>query len=201
MTELKICGITKNKDAIFCAENGVDYIGFIFYKQSKRYIEPIKAKEITDEIGKSFKIKTIGVFVNEKTEEVNKIAQLLNLDFVQLHGLEPKEYCEKINYPIIKNIRKLSEIETYNKVQILMTDFVDNENWGGVNKICDWSLARQIKERTDKKFILSGGLNINNLKEAILKVNPDIIDISSGVEIEKGIKDHKKIEEIIREIK
>lgn len=198
--KIKICGLTNEKDIINAINNGADYIGFIFYPKSERYVEPNQILKILEKIDNKT-IKKVGVFVNENPIKINEIANLLNLDFVQLHGTETIEDCKEIKTPIIKNIRSLKDIDKYEIAEIFMTDYIDTDNWGGIGKTCDWQLAKEIKAKLkNKKFMLSGGINSNNILEAKEKVNPDIIDICSGVEIKKGLKDEKLIKELFKKL-
>ena len=183
MTKIKICGITRLEDALLVQNLGADAIGFIFYPKSKRYIKPKKAKEIAKEI----KIKKIGVFVNEKPKKINEIASLVNLDYTQIYGeINPIS----LNKPYIKNIKSIDEIEKYKNAILFQIDAID-KNYGGVGKLADWNLAKKIKP-----LMLSGGITSKNIKQAIEEINPNWIDLSSGVELAQGIKDPKLLKEL-----
>jgi phosphoribosylanthranilate isomerase len=204
MTQVKICGITKEEDALCAAECGAAALGFIFYPGSPRCITPEKAQRIIDKL--TPEIITVGVFVNEKAEEVKRIAQYCSLDFIQLHGDESAEYCR--NFPqamIIKAVNLQSETDlmqafNYNTAALL----VDSRHaglYGGTGKKANWDLALRVKGK--KPLILSGGLNEENVSEALEKVLPEALDFNSGVEIQPGTKDHKKIArimEIVRKV-
>ena len=198
MTKIKICGITLVEDALYCAQLKADFLGFIFYPLSKRYIEVKKAEKIIDSLDNN--TKTVGVFVNEKASVINKIAADLNLNYVQLHGIEPVETCNKIKVPYIKNIRSIKEVDIYKNASYYLVDAIDTTNWGGVGKLSDWSLARKIKDK-GKKLILSGGLNKDNINLAIEKVEPNVVDICSSLEKIPGIKNHSSIKDFFDRIK
>jgi len=194
--KIKICGITKLNDALLCVEYGVDAIGFIFYKQSKRYITPQSAKKITEAL--PIFTHKIGVFVNEDYNEVNRIAKLVGLTAVQLHGNETPEYVSNITHPTIKafGIDKdfdFSIINKFNNSTILL-DVKDDEQHGGTGKSFDWEIIpKKIRERV----IIAGGVSSNNLATIYKLINPYAVDLSSSVEISPGVKDYKKVIEIL----
>ena len=197
MTQIKICGITNKEDALCAAGCGADALGFIFYPPSPRYIEPEEALRIIEELPAN--VARVGVFVNEDAKEVKRIAKLCNLDFVQLHGDESVEYCR--NFPsemIIKAIELRNESNLHSAVRYnaaaILVDSREVGLYGGTGKKANWDLALQIKRK--KSLILSGGLNADNVQEALKKVAPHVLDINSGVEIKPGKKDHKKLAEI-----
>ncbi|PIQ09670.1 MAG: N-(5'-phosphoribosyl)anthranilate isomerase [Ignavibacteriales bacterium CG18_big_fil_WC_8_21_14_2_50_31_20] len=193
--KIKICGITKLKDAQLCANLGADAIGFIFYPKSKRYIAPENAKSISLSLPPF--VHKIGVFVNEEIEEVNRIAGLVKLTAVQLHGNESLEYISQINYPVIKSFGidgdfDFSVLAEFNNCGIIL-DVKDTINFGGTGKQFDWNL---IPKNIRNKIIIAGGVGINNIEEIHTNINPYGIDISSSVEVEPGIKDKDKLEKL-----
>ncbi len=189
--KVKVCGITNIDDANVCVDCGADALGFIFYKKSKRYIEPDKAKKIIDSL--PFFVFKVGVFVNEEIEKVNQIAKDLKLNAVQLHGDEDLEYCKKINYPVIKAIRvdeKLNEnLEKYSNYTVLL-DTKDDKKYGGTGKRFDWGL---IPNNYRSKIILAGGVSEDNIEDIFNRIKPPAVDLSSSLEKEHGIKDHEKV--------
>ena len=198
MIFIKICGITELEDAKNIAEMGVSALGFIFYPKSRRYIEPEKANEIILNLPPF--IVTVGVFVNEKTDKVEDTLKICPVDILQFHGDESPDYCKKFNKRVIKAFRVNGDfspviLSNYSVSAFLLDSFTQNE-YGGTGKIFDWDVA--VKAKKYGKIILSGGLNTENIKYAIEKVNPYGIDISSGVEISPGKKDIKKVEEILK---
>ncbi|MCZ7601338.1 MAG: phosphoribosylanthranilate isomerase [Melioribacteraceae bacterium] len=196
--KVKICGITNIDDAKLCVDCGADALGFIFYKESKRYIEPDEAKKIIDKL--PFFVLKVGVFVNENLEMVNSIADEIGLNAVQLHGNESLDYCEKINYPVIKAIRvdeKLNKnLETYSNYTILL-DSKDAREYGGTGKRFDWKL---IPESYQRKIILAGGVSEENIDDIFNRVKPQAVDLSSSIEKELGIKDHEKVKSFFLKI-
>lgn len=198
MIKAKICGITELEDALIAAKLGAWAIGFIFYEKSPRYITPENALEISKEI-KKHGAKVIGVFVNETPENITKIANTVELDYVQLHGQESSFNCNQLKIPFIKNIRSSNEINEYDKAFAFLVDAADTNSWGGTGSLADWELAKKIKAQ-DKPLILSGGLSSNNIGKALIEVKPDFVDLSSSLEISPGKKNHKLMREFFEKI-
>lgn len=199
--KVKICGITRIEDALCAVESGAWAIGFIFYKKSPRYIEPLKVKEINNLIPEY--IRKIGVFVNSSLEEMLKVAEISGINTFQLHGEESPEICLNLPKEVIKAFRPenesdLQQIEKY-KTNTFLIDAKVSGAYGGTGKTSDWKLAKQAKEYGN--IILAGGINSENIIRAIKEVQPFAIDLSSSVEISPGIKDHSKIKEIFNLIK
>lgn len=199
-TKVKICGITNLEDARFVSGALADFIGFIFYDKSPRFIEPAKAGAIINWLEGPGKV---GVFVNQPLDDVNSIARQTGLDFVQLHGTESVEYCGLVEKPIIKVIHidkntepadLLKSCEEYEaEVEYFLFDTKMDGQWGGTGKTFDWSVLNEISEI--KPFFLSGGLNNENIQDAIEAVSPFAVDLSSGLEDSPGLKDFEKIEQ------
>ncbi|UUV18663.1 phosphoribosylanthranilate isomerase [Fusobacteria bacterium ZRK30] len=203
MTKIKICGLRRVEDIEMVNKNLPDYVGFVF-AESRRKVTEEKVKELIDRLDK--RIKTVGVFVDEKSENVEKIARYCGLDILQFHGEETAEYCDqfKSRYEIwkafsvrdrgIKN--RISEYKNYTDVCLL--DAYDKGVRGGNGKVFNWNLIEGINEKY--KIALAGGITSKNILEAVKKVDPYIIDLSSGVETD-GFKDEEKIKEIIKKIR
>jgi len=198
MVEVKICGITNISDAYMAVECGAEALGFIFYPKSQRYVVPEKAKEIIQKL--PYKIIKVGVFVNQEIQEVKEIAKFCGLNLIQLHGDESHEYCSQfpisslikaVSPRVEEDIRKLK----YYSVRAFLVDEREPGHYGGTGKNSDWRLAIKVKEAYP--LILAGGLNKENIREAIETVRPQAVDINSGVEISPGKKDHNKIREVI----
>ncbi len=199
-TKVKICGLTTLEDARFASGALADFLGFIFYDGSPRYIEPAKAGAIINWIEGPEKV---GVFVNQPLDDVNSIARQTGIDLVQLHGNESPEYCELVEKPVIKAIHiaddtksddLLETIEQYEGiVEYFLFDTKTDDAWGGTGQVFDWKLLN--KQNMATPFFVAGGLNASNIKEAIRIANPTAVDISSGLERAPGIKDFDKIEE------
>ena len=198
--KIKICGITNREDALNAIALDVDAIGFIFYKNSPRYVTPERIEEFILDIPPF--INTVGVFVNAEYEEINEVSQRCKLTGIQLHGNETPEFCTQFKLPIIKAIRvsesnDLTNIPKYKGTVngILLDTKVENVH-GGTGRTFDWGLAIEAKEY-ETPLILSGGINATNISKALKLVNPYGIDLCSGVESEPGIKDYNKMQEVI----
>ncbi|MEW6410489.1 MAG: phosphoribosylanthranilate isomerase [Nitrospirota bacterium] len=197
MTKVKICGITNVDDALAAAEYGVDALGFIFYQKSLRYITPEKARHIISELPPF--ITTVGVFVDEEIEKIKSVVDECDIDIVQFHGNESPDFCLKVGRRFIKAIRvkdelSLDGLENYRCEGGICTFLLDTyatDIAGGTGESFDWTLALSAKNRG--RIILSGGLNPDNVVEAIRIVRPYGVDVASGVESRPGRKDLKKM--------
>ena len=196
ITKVKICGITNLHDALAACEAGADALGFVFYKKSPRYIEPANAKEIAQKLPPF--VKKVGLFVNETPKFINKIMQESCMDLAQLHFEVSKDFLDKLKCPYIEVIRAKckNDIVGLPKDRYFLVDaFVKNYGGEGKRVELDWFDGIDCS-----KIILAGGLDENNVKEA-LGYDFYGVDISSGVEKEKGIKDHSKIKNFIKLVK
>jgi len=198
--KIKICGIQNLEDAIFCDNLGIDFLGFNFYKKSKRYISPKDAKKIILELKKS---KPVGVFVNEKKENVKNIIKNTDIKIAQFHGnIENKKYLENIKkqnnkIKIIKSfgINQKQDFENIEKFYTCSDYFLFDKKtkiFGGTGKQFDWKLFEN--KKINKKYFLAGGVNTENILNA-KKLNSFAIDIASGSETNEK-KDYKKIKQI-----
>ncbi len=205
-TQIKICGITSLEDARFASGALSDYLGYIFYPKSPRYIEPAKAAAITEWVEGP---ANVGVFVDAGIDEVNETAHQSGMDMVQLHGTEVPNYCALIDKPVIKSFRidaemtadELKEaVDPYlEHVDYLLFDTKDKKLMGGTGKTFDWSVLKEIGESLP--FFLAGGINSGNVREAVKTVQPFAVDISSGVELEPGVKDFDKLSTLFDELR
>jgi phosphoribosylanthranilate isomerase len=197
-TEIKICGITRLEDALCAATCGADAIGFIFHKESPRYIAPERAKAIIAQL--PGEVAKVGVFVNRKTEEVKRIVETCGIDLIQLHGDESPAYCRL--FPAERVIKAVSPrspeevraLDTYD-VRAFLIDARDAGRYGGTGKRADWKLSAALKKTLP--LILAGGLDMENIQAALANVAPQAVDINSGCELAPGIKDHDRIKRII----
>ncbi|MBI1908920.1 MAG: phosphoribosylanthranilate isomerase [Deltaproteobacteria bacterium] len=201
MIFVKVCGITNLDDALDAVEFGADAVGFNFYKDSPRYIDPERVLEILEDLPPA--VAKVGVFVNEKEEAVKGISQFLSLDFLQFHGDETPYYCEQFATPYWKAFRLKDEqtlelIGKYKPDAFLIDAYVQ-KMWGGTGVTAHWDLAARVKEKG--RIILAGGLRPENVEMAIATVKPYGIDVCSGVEEKPGRKDHYKLEEFLRKAK
>lgn len=204
--KIKLCGFSEEKSLKAAIQSNCDFLGFVFYDQSLRNISIAKAKELFSLIPDS--IKKVAVIVDPGVELLNKIADL-KPDYIQFHGNESPEFIKNFqhSYPNIKTIKafRISEkkdlqaIEKYDFVDLFLFDSKVKNEMGGSGQKIDWSILKDF--RTNKEWILSGGLNINNIDDAIKETNATFIDISSGIESGKGVKSIQKIEELMHHIK
>ena len=199
--KVKVCGMTSLKDALVAVEVGADAVGFIFYKKSPRSVTMKTVREIVLELPPF--VDTVGVFVDETAEQINKIADYCNLDIIQLHGDESPTFCKKIRRKVIKafRIKDMQSVKKLSSFQVsgfLLDTFSENLH-GGTGKVFDWNLALPAK-----KFgpvIMAGGLTPNNVQQAVRQIRPYGVDVCSGVESEPGIKDHKKVRAFLNNAK
>lgn len=188
------------EDALFASSLEVDAIGFVF-AESKRRITAANAKKIIDALPQS--LLKVGVFVNEEEQKVREILKLCYLDMLQFHGDESPLYVTKFREKIIKSFRienekSLKDIPKYN-VNAYLLDSYSLEKYGGTGNPFNWDLA--VEAKNFGPIILSGGLNPDNVEEAIKKVYPYAVDVCSGVESSPGKKDKKKLREFVRIVK
>lgn len=192
---VKICGITNLEDALLAADLGAQTIGFIFYAKSPRSIKPAAARQIIAQLPPL--VLSVGVFVNEAAALVLEVAETARLDWVQLHGEEPPEYCRFLSRNVIKAIRvkdesSLAQMSAYQgAVRAFLLDTHKTGQQGGTGESFDWSLARQAREFGP--VVLAGGLQPENVAEAIREANPAAVDVASGVEAAPGKKDPARL--------
>jgi len=188
MIPVKICGITSLRDGLLATEMGASALGFIFYERSHRYISPEQAKVISAELPED--VRKVGVFVNSGEDTIDQISKFIGLDLVQLHGDETPEFCNRMTLPVIRAIRikgnQSNESYANFNVHAFLFDTYDPNLRGGTGNTFDWPLVKQWK--TETPFILSGGLNPDNILEGIAAAMPDAVDVNSGVEISPGKK-------------
>jgi phosphoribosylanthranilate isomerase len=193
---IKICGITSPDDARWAADCGAGAIGMIFAAESPRRISLAMAEQIVSVLPRRGGVLGVGVFVNEPVELVNQYIRRLGLDYVQLHGEESPDYCQAVDGKFIKAVRMadreaLDELRKYDADAFLLDTFCSGKR-GGTGKTFDWSLAVRAKD-CGVPIILSGGLNPENVIEAIETVSPAGVDASSGVESSAGKKHPEKV--------
>ena len=205
-SKIKICGIKKINTLKSCIENKIDFFGLIFYKKSPRFIKYDQAIRLIN-YSKNKKISSVGIFVDENINILNKTLKNLDIEYLQLHGTENNDYIkytkQNNNIKIIKaisinSITDFSKTQNYGSADFFLFDYKPSKNElpGGNAKKFDWKLIQNIE--IDKMWFLSGGININNIND-ISKYNiPYGIDISSGVEDSPGIKSNDKIKYLIK---
>ncbi len=192
-TRVKICGITRAEDAHAVVEAGADALGLVFYSPSPRLVSIAQARELARAVPPF--ITLVGLFVNEPASVVRGVLDGVPLQLLQFHGEEEEAYCASFGLPYIKAARVkpgfdlVKYAESFPSAQGLLLDAYV-EGYGGGGQPFDWSL---IPSRLSLPVILSGGLDADNVTEAIRAVRPWAVDASSGVEAGKGIKDANKI--------
>ncbi len=195
MIKIKICGIT----SAYIAKNlSIDAIGLVFYEKSPRFVNIGTANDIIKSLPPF--INRVGLFVNASSSYIDKILNSVAIDTLQFHGDETPTQCEQYKMPYIKAIRVNNNTnitkyaDEFNSASALLLDSNDNDYYGGSGKSFDWHLA---KIKINKPIILAGGLNADNVQQAIKITKPYGIDVSSGVEIKKGVKDLIKIKQFV----
>lgn len=198
MTKVKFCGITNLKDAISAAELGADALGFVFYPKSPRFISPKNAKEIIKKLPPF--ISMVGLFVNQSKSEVEEVIKGCPLNLLQFHGDENESFCKQYNLPYIKAITMKSDvdllkcIQEYNSAKALLLDTFSKVARGGSGEVFDWKM---IPPNTLKPIIVAGGLTPENVQTLLEVISPYGVDVSSGIEINKGLKDYKLMKKFI----
>jgi phosphoribosylanthranilate isomerase len=199
---VKICGITRVEDALAAAYLGAHAVGFVFWRRSARYITPESARDIIAALPPF--LTKVGVYVDPDPEWVEETSSLAGLDLLQFHGDEPEEFCRQFALPYIKAVRVrvgldlLQYATLYKGASGLLLDTFMAGEPGGTGHAFDWDL---IPRTLPLPLILSGGLHPGNIAEAIQCAQPWAVDVSSGVEAAKGIKDAEKIAALMRGVR
>ena len=187
---VKICGITRLGDAEAAVAAGAGAIGFIFWPQSPRFIDPHRARMIAAALPPF--VTPVGVFVNQPIEYVNGVASLVRLGAVQLHGDETPDFAAAVSAPVMKAVAAGAEnLRAWPSRVRLLLDVHDPVARGGTGRTIDWSAAADLAAQ--RGILLAGGLTPDNVADAIARVRPFGIDVSSGVERAPGIKDHQRL--------
>ena len=189
MTKIKLCGLSRPCDIDAANELKPEYIGFVFAPKSKRYVTPEKAMELKQMLLPD--IQTVGVFVNEKPEAVAKLLQDGIIDIVQLHGAEGEEYIKQLHRLTDKPIIKAFRIETASDIESVLqstADYVMLDSGAGTGRVFDWNLIQNII----RPYFLAGGLDADNVTDAVRWLQPYAVDVSSGIET-GGLKDKSKM--------
>jgi phosphoribosylanthranilate isomerase len=198
---VKICGVRTYEEAQTALDCGADALGFNFWQKSARYIEPQSAREIIQRL--PVFTHCVGVFVNEDAERIRQIIEQAKINVVQLHGDEAPEFCAQIGaVKIIKAFRvaedfDIEELKRFAADAFLLDSKVKGE-YGGTGKRFDWRIA--VEAKSIAPIILAGGINVENVAEAIDEVRPFAVDVCSGVEAEPGRKDLQKLREFMLEV-
>ena len=191
---VKVCGITRIEDALNAAQLGADAIGFVFWTESARFISPQEARKIIMALPPF--LSAVGVYVDPDPEWVEETCSVAGLSLLQFHGDESAEFCGQFSLPYIKAVRLRPGVDLlqyaarYSNARALLLDTYIEGKPGGTGTTFDWSL---IPKNLQLPLILSGGLDADNVSLAIRETSPWAVDVSSGVEMGKGIKDRDKI--------
>jgi phosphoribosylanthranilate isomerase len=192
---VKICGIRRVEDATLAAELGADALGFVFWPDSPRFIDPYRAREIVHRLPPF--VTTVGVFVDQPPEYVNGVADLLQLGAVQLHGHEGLQPYARRSYRVIKAVAVHDAIDVSTELAAVpggvtvLLDAHDPTKRGGTGQVIDWTQAAAAARR--RPIILSGGLTPANVRSAVESVAPYAVDVSSGVEASPAVKDPERL--------
>jgi phosphoribosylanthranilate isomerase len=196
---IKICGITTWEDARVAAGLGVDALGFIFHRASPRYIAPEAAADIIRRLPPF--VSKVGVFVDEEPTAVGEVVERTGIDTLQLHGSESPEYCRRFRIAVIKAFRVAAggELPRFGEYPVsgFLLDTWDESTAGGTGRTFDWSIAAEACRR-QPNIILAGGLGPSNIQEALDAVHPFGVDVNSGVEVKPGIKNPRKMHDVVK---
>jgi len=196
-TRVKICGITSDDDVLLAVDAGAHALGFNMFPGSARFVEPLQARHLVEQVPPF--VATVGLFVNASGQQVLDICHEIPFDFLQFNGDESDDFCRQFKKPYLKAIRVKpgldveAEISQYPSCAGIILDAYVADEFGGTGKTIDWRDLPKFKQR----IVLAGGLNPNNIIQAIASVKPYAVDVSSGVERSKGVKDPKKIREFM----
>ena len=200
--KIKVCGFTQAQNAYDAAMLGIDAIGLVFYEKSPRCVDTQQAREIVQALPPF--VSRVGLFVNADSDFIDEVLCEVPLDTLQFHGDETPQQCAQYAMPFIKALRMQSTTdlatlsEDYHQASGLLLDAFSQAAYGGTGEQFDWSLA---KADIDLPIILAGGMNAQTVSAAIAQVNPYAVDVSSGVESAKGVKDIAKIQEFIQQVR
>ncbi len=190
-TQVKICGLTSVEDAVAACDFGVDALGLVFYPPSSRNVSIEQAAEIVQALP-SF-VTVTGLFLNEEAAVINKVLEQVPLSLLQFHGTESAEFCQSFNRPYIKSVamKSVTDVHSYaaqfDKARGFLLDSNIAGGAGGSGELFDW---QKIPTGFAAPLVLAGGLDCDNVSDAVTNVRPTAVDVSSGVESDKGVKDH-----------
>ncbi len=194
---IKICGITRLTDALHAVEHGATALGYVFWRQSARYVTPERAGEIIAEMPAG--VAMVGVFVDESVEGIRAIAARARIGTVQLHGGESPEYAGALGYPVMRALTLDDAEETlaaWPADATFLVDAADPVRRGGTGRTVDWNEAAKLAR--ERRVVLAGGLTPVNVADAIAAVRPYGVDVSSGVEESPGVKNFDKVARFLK---
>jgi phosphoribosylanthranilate isomerase len=198
---VKFCGITRIEDARLAVDLGVDALGFVFYENSPRYIAPEDATNIIRRLPPL--VSKVGLFVDASHDEIARVLSQVPIDLVQFHGTESAAACELVGRPYVKAVRMAegvdlaAEAARFASATALLLDAYADGVAGGTGAVFEWE---RVPNAFSKPIILAGGLNASNVASAIAAVEPYAIDVSTGIESDKGVKDPAKMAEFMLEV-
>jgi phosphoribosylanthranilate isomerase len=197
---VKICGITRLEDAQAAVDAGANALGFVFWPKSPRRADVERARQIVAALPRG--VTAVGVFVDQPADDVNEVAQRVGLGAVQLHGNESGDYVRAMTRPVIKAVAVAAErapdVSEWPSTVTVLLDVHDPEKKGGTGRTIDWTAAASVARR--RNILLAGGITPQNVSDALAQVRPYGIDVSSGVEVEPGIKDHERIKALFEAV-
>jgi len=198
-TRVKICGITRPEDGRSAAQAGADAIGLVFYDRSPRFVDVGRAQAICAQLPPF--VSVVALFVNATRERVSEVLEAVPVDLLQFHGAESAQECEGFGRPYIKAVAMQAGVDprplmqTHPRASGFLLDAYQPDTHGGGGVVFDW---RSVPERMDRPAVLAGGLTPDNVAQAVALTRPYAVDVSSGVEVAKGIKSADKIEAFMR---
>ncbi len=201
-TRIKVCGITRREDALAAAEAGVDAIGLVFYPPSPRYVEPAQAAAIAACLPPF--VTTVGLLVNADSETIAEVVGQVGIDMIQFHGNECPDYCASHQRPWIRALRMKDDLDLSREAQRftaargLLLDAYRPGVPGGTGKTFDWA---RIPADMRSRLVLAGGLNPDNVGQAVAQVRPWAVDVSGGVESAPGIKDKQLVARFVEAVR
>ena len=200
-TRIKFCGITRSEDLNFAISLGVDALGFVFCEKSPRHLTMASAEKLLLQCPPF--ISRVGLFMNAEASTISSVLSSIHLDLLQFHGAETAEFCESFNKPYIKSIamgeaQDYSHCFAYASAIGLLLDSNQLGKPGGTGEVFDW---QQIPKDIDQPIILAGGLHAENVGNAVQAVRPFAVDVSSGIELKKGIKDQQKMKQLVASVR
>ena len=199
-TRIKFCGLTRQQDVLEAAQMGVHAIGLVFHPDSPRAVDVQQAQGLS-RVCPPF-ITRVGLFMNQDASTIMEVLNHVELDILQFHGEEPEDYCVSFNKPYLKSIamggKTPDEIPEYSSAQAYLLDSNELGQPGGSGKAFDWG---NIPKNINKPVIVAGGLSPDNVTQAIQCIQPYAVDVSSGIESAKGIKDSEKMKTFINSVR
>jgi len=201
-TRIKFCGMTRKEDLDYAISLGVDAIGFILFNKSHRYVTVPKVKQLINDIPPF--VDLVAVVVNPSQGEIQNILDELPIQYLQFHGNESLDFCEQFNFPFIKSIpastreRVEHSLKQYPSSTAILLDTPSTHFHGGTGKTFNWSI---IPQHLEHSFILAGGLDENNIVNALELIQPFAVDVCSGIELSHGLKDKTKMSTFVNTVR